>query len=602
MKKNVFWFTIALILVLFVNAAVFVLERNIRNNHPAVLAETTPPQLTRKVLAFVIDPTLSGGQKLSDNQGWRESSQILSDLPDFFRSASSHFLNYDIYGTTAINYFYPFQDTFTYTDNQYFDCLNNASLCHAPEQISFDRLITDFNLCGRMNSGDFNEVWIIGGDHFGLNESRLVGKNGFWYNSTSYYSASCNKLLPVMGIRADLAWEDELESFVHRMEVTMTAVYGSWQQNSIAHNWNYFGLVKALSSSFFYSGCGKADYAPNSSAPGTFAITDNVFSSCYDFADYPHLFTPGTVLTRVNCIDWGCSKSGFYNWWFRNIPLSRGYNDDGRLNNWWEYFSDPNVVLSNMPNTTWPPASPTPTPTPLPVTPSVTPSPTPEFSPTPGLSLTPTPEISGVPAETITPEPTYNFPAEIVRSESTLSSRWQQYPIDEAFSVSIASNKNGNKIDSVNKKITGLVLSGTAEPLAAVQLYIYSTEPVFVTTAADSEGTWKAVLDNYLGTGTHHIYAIYLGHADTFRPASSLSFSIEPDTYKLTVLSGGGSWLNANAAIFIIVILILLVLIIFIIMAIKKIRNLNTQYENTSVPAQAPPETAPAAPSVVVPA
>ena len=63
-----------------------------------------------------------------------------------------------------------------------------------------------------------------------------------------------------MGFVYERSLKEMLENFAHRVEATMTQVYGSWS-NTPTHNWDYFALLDFLSPQN-YSGCGRAHSPP----------------------------------------------------------------------------------------------------------------------------------------------------------------------------------------------------------------------------------------------------------------------------------------------------------------------------------------------------
>jgi hypothetical protein len=53
----------------------------------------------------------------------------------------------------------------------------DSGQCHTSSQIKWSQLISQYNLCTVSMTGDFDEVWLIGGAYFGMYESRLIGLN-----------------------------------------------------------------------------------------------------------------------------------------------------------------------------------------------------------------------------------------------------------------------------------------------------------------------------------------------------------------------------------------------------------------------------------------
>ncbi|MBI4226525.1 hypothetical protein HY612_05435 [Candidatus Roizmanbacteria bacterium] len=205
-------------------------------------------------------------------------------------------------------------------------------------------MLNSYNVCNRVNSGEVDELWLFGGPWFGFYESRLAGPNGFEYNSPPLGGTSCSKLIPIMGFSYEYGVENMVHDFGHRAEATMTKVYGSWEENRLEHSWDKFGLVKTQSPNFNFSGCGSTHYAPNSPDGYIYDSSINVDSFCDNFFNYPNLSPAENVLKTINCNAWSCSEIGYYEYWFGHLPKFTGVGPDDKLNDWWEYILDPNVV------------------------------------------------------------------------------------------------------------------------------------------------------------------------------------------------------------------------------------------------------------------
>jgi hypothetical protein len=125
-----------------------------------------------------------------------------------------------------------------------------------PTEVDYARIVNtpEFDICGKFNRGEIDEVWIYNGPWFGFYESRLVGINGYQFNSNPLLGNNdCAKALPIMGPSVERTRNEAIHNFTHRTEATMAKAYGSWQQNRTAHNWDKFALVKAQSPDYSYS-------------------------------------------------------------------------------------------------------------------------------------------------------------------------------------------------------------------------------------------------------------------------------------------------------------------------------------------------------------
>ncbi len=109
--------------------------------------------------------------------------------------------------------------------------------------------------------------------------------------------------------------------------------------------------------------------------------------------------------------------------------------------------------------------------------------------------------------------------------------------------------KRQAKISKVNNIATrqgqlGLLLTGQAEPSVPVLIYIYSNEPLVVTTTSDANGSWSYVLENPLEPGKHEAYVVLddggapvRSEAVAFAIASTEANAQNPKGYSLVLAS-----------------------------------------------------------------
>jgi hypothetical protein len=317
---------------------------------PLVMRSYAPGEvITRKVYVIVYDPLLSNGQYLSDYLHWNEHADLTQGTVGFFRQVTNGALNYEIVHTTIVTDGWPQKiDGFRYTEAEYLAAIRGEIPFHSPDNVDYNLIVNSpaLDICGRANRGEIDEVWIYNGPGFGFYESTLVGPNAYWYNSPPVPGPhTCNRLIPIMGPSPERGLDSAIHNFGHRTESTMTQVYGSWQQNRTAHNWERFALVKALSPAYFYSGCGNVHYPPNGVTDYDYGNTATVLSNCDDFANYPNLGDPLNTTIPVTCSRWNCDHLDYLGFWFGHLPSRPGCGADGVANNWWKYFSTPALAL-----------------------------------------------------------------------------------------------------------------------------------------------------------------------------------------------------------------------------------------------------------------
>jgi hypothetical protein len=308
--------------------------------------------VTKNVYVIVYDPLLGNGQRLTQRMGWSDHATITQQTVDFFNQAVNK-INYVVVETTVVTSGWPeLIDGYRYAEEEFLAVVNKQQAPHDPPEVDYNRILSSpqFDICGKVNRGEIDEVWIYNGPYFGFYESTLVGPGAYRFNSPPVGGVhNCNRILPIMGPSLERTVHEAIHNFGHRGEDTMTKVYGSWQQNNTSHNWNKFALVKVQSPSYSYSGCGSIHFPPN----GTFGDGmgydyDNpldVLSNCDDFANYPNLSDPLQVAQPVNCSRWGCDQLGYLQYWFGHFPSFAGCGPDNRANDWWKYFANPAYAL-----------------------------------------------------------------------------------------------------------------------------------------------------------------------------------------------------------------------------------------------------------------
>ena len=327
------------------------------NQAPLKITQTLKPAslpanaMFKKVYVIVYDPLLRNGQALSQYEHWQNYADLTQQTIDFFRQVSGNQLNYSVTYTTIVNSGWPqLVDGFTYTEDTFLAVLANHNLAHTPGDVDYTKIVTSpqFDICGKVNRGEIDEVWIYNAPWFGFHESTLAGPGAYFYNSEPVPGPNdCTKMVPIMGPSVERSIPEAVHNFGHRAESTMKFIYGSWVQNSIAHAWDKFALLKSSSPSFDYSGCGNVHAPPNATAGYDYSDLASVLTNCDDFANYPGLAEPSVVSHPVDCTAWGCSQMGFLGYWFSHIPSAVGCGPDGYANDWWDYIANP--MLATQP-------------------------------------------------------------------------------------------------------------------------------------------------------------------------------------------------------------------------------------------------------------
>jgi CARDB protein len=307
--------------------------------------------ITKNVYVVVYDPLLSSGQLLSQYMHWNDHALITQQTIDLFKRATNNRMNYVVVDTTIVTSGWPeLIDGFSYTEEEYLAVWSGQQPGHKPEEVDYNKFVSipELDICGRVNRGEIDEVWVYNAPYFGFYESRLVGPGAYKYNSPPIVNNNnCTRLIPIMGPSVERTSHEAVHNFNHRAEATMEKVYGSWAENRTNHRWDQFGLVKLQSPDYSYSGCGSAHWPPNAvSAEYDYDNPSGTLSNCGDFLNYPNLGDPLEVAQLVTCSNWGCNGLGYYEYWFNHFPAFSGCGADNIANDWWIYFANPANALS----------------------------------------------------------------------------------------------------------------------------------------------------------------------------------------------------------------------------------------------------------------
>ena len=171
---------------------------------PRPLASPQGEVHQRNVYVVVFDPLLSNGQTLSEfNEGWSNHADLTQGTIDFFQQVSSNQVQYTVVDTTIVDDGWPvLTDGFAYAEEEYLAVLSGQSPPHQPSTVDYNLLVNspEFDICGRVNRGEIDEVWMYNAPYFGFWESTLVGPDAYWYNSAPVPGPwDCARLVPIMG-------------------------------------------------------------------------------------------------------------------------------------------------------------------------------------------------------------------------------------------------------------------------------------------------------------------------------------------------------------------------------------------------------------------
>lgn len=299
--------------------------------------------VVKKVMVIIYNPIIEirGNKRLIEVFNWNNPENLEKSYIEDIKNVSGGFANYRVVERIEVDGYPMKEDGYIYTDEEYVTCIENKTgSCHVPGndiKINYQKILTDYNVCQKLNTGTIDELWLWGGPWFGYYEAVAAGTGAYDLNGPVITGTICQRILPIMGYGYERGVSEMVEDIGHRTEGTMRYVYNGWQRNTKTP-WNMFTIRDIDMPG--KAQCGDVHYAPNSTSDYDWANTRTVLSACDDWYTYPIL--SGNYLP-VNCYTWGCNGYEYKKWWLNHLPRGSGFNN-GKLINWWQYIMTPDVA------------------------------------------------------------------------------------------------------------------------------------------------------------------------------------------------------------------------------------------------------------------
>lgn len=315
---------------------------------PKTAGEQKPMRV--KVLVLEFNPRISGAihspddpaakpKSIRELAGWNEAVELAAEYMQDVCDASGGYIQFEIVEWLEVLEFQKKADGFTYTPQQYYDCLHKKSEWHQPDGVDYPGSIARHKIIPRIESGEIDEVWWFGAPYFGYWESAMAGEGAFYINGGVYGAdqVPCKRPFVIMGFNYERGVAEMLHDLCHRTESTMERVYGGWEVDKLTTNWARFAANAHQSNGV--AAVGTCHYPPNGEKDYDYANKREVMSSADDWLSYPNLTGQKKKVTRQT---WGGPDyhRNYMKWWFTRLPKASGVNTDGRQNNWWKYVFD----------------------------------------------------------------------------------------------------------------------------------------------------------------------------------------------------------------------------------------------------------------------
>ncbi len=249
------------------------------------------------------------------------------------REASGGLIRYRVVEWRDTRSFHTKIDGFTYTAEEWMRCWREKKGWHQPDTADYPRTFQEYGVIPRIDSGEIDEVWFMGGPYFGYNESAMAGPRSFFINGATYEQVPTRRPFAIMGFNYERGVAEMLHDLCHRTESTMARIYGGWKVEELTNHWARFAANEKQSGT---AAVGTCHYPPNAEKDYDYANPRTVMSSADDWLNFPRLAGDKKPVNRET---WGGPDyhRNYMKWWFARLPRAAGVNEDGRLNNWWEY-------------------------------------------------------------------------------------------------------------------------------------------------------------------------------------------------------------------------------------------------------------------------
>lgn len=292
-----------------------------------------------RVLVIDWDPRLAsqGGSRASTLPNYTDPRELAEGFAADMQAATGDAIRYRITEWVDVDGYPMKEDGTRPTEEQWLECLADPDGCPLGTTADYAAIVADYDICGRVERGEIDEVWLFGGPWFGFYESRMAGNGAFFVNSPPLRDVRCSRRFVLMGFNYERGVAEMMHDVGHRLESTMDHAFRYWRahhpftRDPFSRFRAYDGIDPGAAA------CGDTHHPPNSAAGEEYVYdsTREVSSSCAAFTGWPSLDAPPEV---VSCADWGCNQEGYMGWLFERVPRQPGTDvEGGYQRNWWKY-------------------------------------------------------------------------------------------------------------------------------------------------------------------------------------------------------------------------------------------------------------------------
>ena len=299
-----------------------------------------PRPVLRRVLVVIYNPRIKSekNRKLAEAMRWNNPDDLTASYIADLRACSHGYANFEVGERIEVERIPVKIDGFVYDGDEYVKCLRAGSGFHKPDAVDYHRLLADFDVIDKINSGAIDEVWLYAFPYGGFYESIMAGPGAFWCNAPELEGTErAQRRFVIMGFSYERGVGEMLEDMGHRAESIMGYVFR--HQPGEANLWQRFTRYDKTHPG--QAEVGTIHYAPNSQTDYDWGNKTKVKSRYHTWKNFPNLDGEPQI---VDAGHWGQGDTrGHHLWWFSLIPHVTGLAN-GIAYNWWKYIVDPNAV------------------------------------------------------------------------------------------------------------------------------------------------------------------------------------------------------------------------------------------------------------------
>jgi hypothetical protein len=299
-----------------------------------------PQPVTRKVLNIIYNPRVPSEQNrtLREVMGWNDPDQLIAGHMADLKQVSHGYANFVTAERVEVDRIPVKADGFVYSADELLKDLRANTGFHSPDDVDYHRILADFDVINKINSGAIDEVWLHAFPYGGFYESRMAGPGAFFCNAPPLDGTDqANRKFIVMGYNYQRGLGEMLEDMGHRAESIMRQVFRNKQGD--ANLFERFGRYDKLAPG--RAEVGIVHFAPNSLRDYDWGNMTKVPSAWYTWNNFPNLAGAPVI---VDAGVWGGGEIRAHHvWWCQLLPHITG-GANGVAYNWWKYIIDPNNV------------------------------------------------------------------------------------------------------------------------------------------------------------------------------------------------------------------------------------------------------------------